>query len=518
MADKIINTFQQRRQLENDIAALTETENEAALLQAVRHIAQNYPTDMVRNGLLKNLDTNSNQMRGGLGHLATLLPPEEITSALRSTVADRARPPQVRLNAAMILERFLGQEVAPALLSDLQDSNDIAFQSLRDAVTEAEQNRYILLEYVTQMREESAEVAHLVVEHAARLSAANRLELLRLIAQDDRPPVANAALQQLEQMTAADTVAEVGDELARTLHTLHYTLPPEQAQRIQRALRKLQFGGAGYTPPATAGWRALLSPAEASGNQAVWFLSTPPEDAPSGPFLSLVVNLYTGVLAAYGHDEMEAVDLPTSHEIGELVAVAAADNEDTVLLEAPFDFGRWLVQQALTAHWEGRAWQSLFGEYSLYNDWIWQFDAPQVDETLLALCTIEATQDDDAATLDPVQIETAATELLRHPAMLGWHTYGRLIVQTLREHVALDAHRPATENAITLLRSLTGWLEHKAIFHGFQAGLRTQAGWLQIAGSQRSAQHAQFLATHFAHIPPEQNPFLVQLFAQALQE
>ncbi|MCB0071693.1 MAG: hypothetical protein KDE20_09560, partial [Caldilineaceae bacterium] len=159
MSDKIINTFQQRRQLTQAIEAMGDTRTEAELTAAARRIAHTYPADLVLSTLLKYLDTPKSQLRGGLGHLAALLPGDEATAALRSAVANRGNDPQIRITAALILERFLGQTLPGALISDLEDSNEVAFQSLREAVEEGRENRHILLEYVTQMRETEAGVA-----------------------------------------------------------------------------------------------------------------------------------------------------------------------------------------------------------------------------------------------------------------------------------------------------------------------------------------------------------------------
>ena len=158
MTDKIINTFQQRRQLNDAFSNIANTKTQAELLEAVRQITREYPSDLIISTLMKFLDTKNSQMRGGLGHLAALLPPDEIIDALHRTVANRNLSTQLRLNSVSILERFLGETVSPALLGDLQDTDEIAFQSLCEAVEEGRQNRYILLEYVTQMRDEDEAV------------------------------------------------------------------------------------------------------------------------------------------------------------------------------------------------------------------------------------------------------------------------------------------------------------------------------------------------------------------------
>src|SRR5690606_1075980 len=103
---------------------------------------------------------------------------------LRAVVADRQHAPLQRTTAALILERYLGETVSPVLMGDLAGSDDAAFQSLLEAIEEGRTNRHVLLEYVTQMAEHPVDVAYMVLGLLDRLAPADRVELLRLIAQD----------------------------------------------------------------------------------------------------------------------------------------------------------------------------------------------------------------------------------------------------------------------------------------------------------------------------------------------
>ncbi len=230
MADEpIINTFQQRRALEQAIGALAETASEADLVEAVRALKFAYPTELLLPALLKRLDTPSSQLRGGLARLAALLPPEEAAPALRRYVGDRRNPPTARTTAAMILDRFLGDPAPPALTADLRESDDAAFQSLAEAVADARANPHVLLEYVTQMQPYGEEIALLVLHHLDRLDGDDRVALLRLMAQDARPIVARAALGRL------DTLAASGNALAaRALYTLQWATAPDIAALAER--------------------------------------------------------------------------------------------------------------------------------------------------------------------------------------------------------------------------------------------------------------------------------------------
>ena len=111
MSDKIIHTFQQRRQLEQAIADFAHTQSEAELAAAARRVVHTYPAEALTL-LLKHLDTQDSQVRGGLGHLAALLPTEETTAALRSFVANRQHSPQARVTRGLARRTFSERRIA----------------------------------------------------------------------------------------------------------------------------------------------------------------------------------------------------------------------------------------------------------------------------------------------------------------------------------------------------------------------------------------------------------------------
>ena len=78
MSDEITSIFQQRRQLALDIAKMAEAESEAELAAAAQTVAQAYPAGLILAEIVKNLNTLSSQLRGGLGHLAALLPETDV--------------------------------------------------------------------------------------------------------------------------------------------------------------------------------------------------------------------------------------------------------------------------------------------------------------------------------------------------------------------------------------------------------------------------------------------------------
>ena len=530
MTDKTITTFQQRRQLESAFIGMAKIENELGLIQLAQALVKEHPTELILPPFLKHLGTVDSQVRGGLGHLATLLPAEEIRPVLRSATANRQLDPAARFNAAMIIERFLGEEIPVGALADLNDTNELAFQSLCEAVDEGKRDRHILYEYVSQLREESEEISLIVLEQLQRLSSTDRLELLRLIAQDDRPMVAIGALEYLELIEPTDA----GAGLLRTLHTLQFTIPPEHAQRVERHLRKLRFRGQPYTAPDASRWRALITPAEASGNQSIWFFEQTEEA--TGAFLSIILNRVGGILKTLAVEEMHKEDLPQNHAIGELfsISVGPGGGQTLVFLEVPFDYGRWLVQQALSAHWEGASWRELFDEYTLYNDLIWQFEAPQLAAEITALYAYAVSENDSEKsstaqqTTEKVAEQVAAQmrvveELLHHPVMVGWVFEVRALLSTyydtiVSNTVASDDGPSNTKRTMTLLHELTAVPGGAEMLSGIQAGLEAQAGWLHIAGSPQTGGYALQIARSIDPEKPENNLFLLELFGRVLGE
>lgn len=506
MADKIIHSFQQRRQLAQDIAALAETKSEAELVERVRQLVREHPADLLAATLVKHLDTPSSQLRGGLGHLAALLPPDEITPLLRSAAANRANSAQIRVTAALILERFLGETLSPAILNDLSQSNEVAFQSLREAVEEATRNRHVLLEYVMQMHQTNEQIALMVLDLAGRLEPEYRVDLYRLLAQDEWPVVARTALPRLERLAAEN------EQALQALYTLRFMLPPDEAEEVTRSLRKLQFTGHRYTPPAAEGWRALMSPTDIGGSYSVWFVKEATEGQYDGVLLGMVLNHRMGVLQTFGSEILPADQLPSSHPVGQLVTVRTDSGQPAVLLEIPFDVARWLLAQVHTAHWAAVPLRPLPGEYRLYGDRLWRFAMPEVDPAL-ALYFGE-----DESPLPPAdELDKVAVELLAHPAFAGWSFNNRLLLHSLGVTNSSLAQLPLDEVAAVMLAELSNRPEYVQLLEALSAALRVQAVWLHSAGNVESARRAHLLARTMAQLSPPQNPLLLRLLEAALR-
>lgn len=509
---RIIHTFQQRRQLEETLAALGTTQSEARLIDQVRDMADRFPAELLVAAVRRNLGTTSSQIRGGLGHLCALLPPDLIVPQLRAVVADRQHAPLHRTTAALILERYLGETVSPALTGDLAGSDDAAFQSLLEAVSEGRTNRHVLLEYVTQMAEHPVDVAFMVLGLLDRLAPADRVEPLRLIAQDQRHQLAGVALDRLALLAAADA----GAPAHTALYTLAQTLSPTLAERCERSLRKLQFMGQRYQPPPPVGWHALLSAADTGGFLTLWFVreATAPERN-DGALLAFVLAPADGALQFSGVETMEQTQLPPLHTIGDLVPLNAPHGKPAPPLQIPFDVGRALVSQTLAAWWARDAQADLPGEYKLVNDLLWQFAPPVMPEPLAAFLVDVATtslEEPDAAAL-----EAAASALIPHQIFATWIDWATAVWSSLQP--ARDGANALNTIALTgvVLREIDGLPNRSDLQATLAAALRLQALWLALHCEEALAGQAVLLARWMGALPVRKNPFLAGLLHAGLE-
>lgn len=509
MSDKIINTFQQRRQLEQAFSDLAATTSDLELREAAKSIVHTFPAEGVLSALIKRLDSPSGQVRGGLGHIAGLLDSDEVLPALRNVAANRGLSPQARLTAASIAHRYLGTALPHVLLADLTDTEEIAFQSLREALDEARYNRHVLLEYVMQMQEHPEAIAWMVMDMLERVVPEERAELLRLIAQDARVAVTKGAIQRLEALALAGT-----EGAARALHTLRFALTGDLATQAERSERKARFGGHAYTPPSTDGWRALLSSADPNGGQSVWLLRAPiaEVDGVDGILLGFAHNELLGMTHFFGTETLDKTLLPQPAPLGTLVTVTMDSGHTAAMLEAPFDYGRWLLQQALARRQTLHPEEERDDEYKLYNDLVWQFAPPSFESS--AWPRWQYTSPTNALSeprLTAVE-RTAITErLFQHPVMEHWQLHNGALLST-GERSTL----PQQELVTALLKQMERGSDGQQLGLALQAGLRVQASWLYLAGEMALAEQCAALAESLTSLPVTQNPVLAHMLGGAL--
>ena len=535
-SDGIIHSFHLRRQLEQDLADLAATNSQAALTQGVQRLVEQYSSELLLAAVLRHLGTSSSQLRGGLGQLCALLPLEDTAAALRGVAGNRSKTPQERTTAALVLERYLEQPVAGALLADLAGTEEVPYQSLLEALEEARQNRHVLLEYVTQMQEHPVDTAFMVLRLVDRLRPGDRADLLRLIAQDARPQVAHAAIDRL-----AAAAAEVeGDPCLRSLHTLLFALAPDDAALAERHLRKLQFGGKRYQPPPDVGWQALLGPSDASGYLSVWFVRHTSDagdagadrtgDAGGNIWLGFILSVQGSILQFSGSEDMPRAYLPRQAAPGELVTVRTSGGQNTVLLSAPFDVGRWLVRQALDARWRQTSTSAsnqsagqlgddpLRGEYALYNDLLWQFASPRLPTELVEWWDrSDAGHSTFDTARDSPKVADAAAILVEDPAMEGWVRWSTAMWNNVKYRSQQPPAVPPATLVSLLLRELARMPDHKALLQAMIAGLRVQTLWYAVAGDQANAGHAALLARATATLPIIENPLLAGLLQKGFR-
>ena len=516
MSNRIIHSLRERRLVEDAVAGLADTTSEAELTREVQRIASEHAPELVLPAIRKHLGTGSSQMRGGLGRLSTLLAGPETAAMLRTEAGRRDNPTQTRLNAAMILEKFLQVEVSAGLMGDLKDPNFVVLQSLQEAVEEARSNRRVLMEYVRQMRQENPDVAYLVIDLIGQLDETDQPELLRLIAYDSRPGVGEAAVDRLSSLRGA----AVGAQSAAKLHTLQSTLRPELARAAARNLRKLRLAGVHWNVQSADDWWALISPSNLQGTQHLWFLWDGNEV--EGKLVGLRLNRAAGVLGAFGNDSMDRRHLPSRRQVGELLSISTSPGESTVFVTIPYNYARHLLQVGLESHWRAGSERALPDDFTLFCPLLFQCQADPISDALSSLLASGPELWDE----EQEELSKVSAALLEHAAMAGW------ILPVDENSVDTEAIRrqaPRREVDRTGLSSLAsiplqelGKLAASVVsedipqelIEQLRQALLAQAAWLHYAGDQNFARRAVYVAESLRRVPLHKHPLLLQMIAR----
>ena len=514
MSNKIINSLQERRQVEEAVAGLADLSSEPAMMQEVQKIARDHAPSLVLPAIRRHLNTDSSQLRGGLGRLAAQLGGSETVAMLRKEAGRRDNPTQTRLTAAVILERFLQVEVSAGLMGDLRDPNLMVMQSLQEAVEEGKANRQVLLEYVRQMRQENQDVAFLVLSLIDQLAEEDQPELLRLIAYDSRTAVAEAALGQLSGLRDS----AIGVHSADALHTLQSSLRPELAQAAARNLRKLRLAGVRWESVPADDWWALISPCDYQGTQHLWFLGT--DGGTDCKLVGLRINRIAGILEGFGSENVDGQHLPPRRQIGEMLSISLAPGESAVFLSIPYTYGRQCLQHSLESHWRASS-RTLPEEFTLYCPYLFRHSlepiSPQLSSLLASGPELWAQEENS--------LPQVTMSLLGHPAMANWV----LSTGNMSEDISEPGGRiQDSERGRTGLQPLAGLpmeeLEKLAgtvvseevpqeLSEQLRQALLAQAGWLHYAGHQSFARHAVFVAESLNHKQLHSHPLLLQMIA-----
>ena len=518
MGEKIANTFQLRRRIDEAVAALADCSSEAELVQSVEAIVQEHAPTLVLPALRKHLNSDSSQMRGGLGRLAARMPRVESVALLRKEAGRRDNPTQTRLTAAMILEKFLNVEVPPGLMGDLNDPHLVVKQSLQEALEAGRNNRQVLLEYVLQMRQESQEVAFLILDLLGQLAEADQPALLHLIAYDDRPAVAETAIARLGALRGP----AVAGQSAAALRALKYSLRPELARLPERQLRKMSLAGVGWEPVATEDWSALISPCSFQGTQHLWLVRY--EEEAGGSLIGMRINRMVGILDAFGNESVEREHLPPRRPVGEMLSVSLTREDQKVFLSIPYAYARHSLESCLESYWQAGG-RGLADGFTLYCPLIFGYSAgAMADDMSDLLASGPALWGQGEGELSQV-----TGTLLGHRAMAGWvlpvGDGDREAAAEARERVADNAALQGSPSFAALEPGMLESVAHSIVRESvpqelaeqLRRALLAQAGWLHIAGHQSYARRAVYTAESLRHEPLDSHPLLLQMIVLGLR-
>ncbi|MEA3337773.1 MAG: hypothetical protein U9R25_17900 [Chloroflexota bacterium] len=488
---KIITSFQNRLALENAIRSFADTSDDQELYEKAQGIAEQHGEQAIP-AMLAALNTSNPQLRGGLGYLSTFFDQDRTITALSAVARDRSEPDQARMSAIMILQRYLGVEPDESMYANMASPEKLALQSLQQVLAEVPANPSILLDYLGQLSFEPLDVLMTMVQSTRRLSEGERVELLRLFAQDPHTPAASEALGILG--------STINREASKALQELIPTLPPDRKPEARRALQKLRLQGIAVTPPAPppAASRCLASPIDIMGRQLLWFC-VPNEDEETCAVLQLQITGQAGIVDALGNLSVPNETLPPAMSKGTLHA-ADKSLPGLTWLEAPFDYGRRRVLDGLSTNWLHRTTPSL--AYRFHNVALWRWSPPQPRPT--------------SAEPQPVAPEETLI-LLDQVAMAGWVLLSERVFEAAE--AMLETGKEITpeqfERGVEQL-TRTEFADQSAQQALVKTSLNKMSEWLALAGEQTTADLAAATAWSLDR-SPEGHPFLLAVTARGLR-
>jgi hypothetical protein len=410
-----------------------------------------------------------------------------------------------------ILERYLKEPVDESMMAGLRDADTVAVQSLRELIHEMAGNQFAVIEYLRQLAEQPPEVSWMILDAVPRMPADPHLvTLLRMLAQGEDDRLARGALEQLGRTRST--------EAARALVGLVATLPPERAALAERGLRKLRLsrrspsGGDVPEPelPEPIGWRALLSPVDGAGVQAIWFVCAPNAEG-LGTLFGILCKDPEGIIASFGSTDVPGANLPPEQPTGSLHAIQTVkDAPPILLLEVPFDVGREAVREALALNWASGHPTPL--EYRLLNPLIWEQRSMTAGEQggkeEWEIAPPLPCSSAPLHTADP----TASATLLDHPAFAGWFWQA----QELYDAAERLGEQPGAAARADSIQALAQAHFGPAEVASLQRRLRRMAQWLTLATEAEAAALAVATAEQLGQIPPAESPFVRRLISIGL--
>ena len=220
-------------------------------------------------------------------------------------------------------------------------------------------------------------------------------------------------------------------------------------------------------------------------------------------------NELLGVTHFFGAETLDKTLLPPQQTIGQLVTVTMDNGRTATMLEAPFDYGRWLLLRAFAQTPISPETAEARSEYKLYNDWLWQFAPPVVDEWLHTLWRVAT----PGETIDSATLIHATAALFQHPVMASWQLRNWALFP-----VAYQNQLPTQEVVAALLTQINQSADSGPLTAALTAGLRVQAGWLYIAKQTELANQAHQIAQQLPNLSITENPVLAHLLTSALAQ
>jgi len=486
---KLITRLRDRHTIEAALAHMLAVQTDEEWDQQAQRIAHMGPE--VLRVLTQKLNTATTSELAALGTIATYMDRDLVTRALDRLIHRADTPDVPRMNAILILERHLGEPVSEAAFMSLQDPRGVARQSLAQTLKAAHENRFLLLEYLRILLEQPAEATHAVIDALVEMGEDEGIALLRLLAQDEEPPIAEHAVNTL---TALRSPAAL-----RALQSLLPTLPPALHDHAERAVRKICFRGQEVAPlpPVSKQCRVLISPIDGRGNQLLWFLRHDPIEK-WVRFLGTVVNDTVGLKDAFGDDAALPGRFPGRRRPG-TVHIVQPEDRPLILLEAPYDYGRRLLLQGLALNFGVGLPTPL--DYRLLNDQVWDYQLPAEFPTRLPI-------------VPPAQRRTLfplLDSLLDHPALENWFVEGESVyvyVERLTHWQHIDSSDPTAQR--WLMNLVTEYFGPEALAH-YQARLVRMSEWFMWAEDEATAHLAWVAAATLPRIPPQQHPLVVRM-------
>jgi hypothetical protein len=520
---KVITTLRERWGIDQDIQEMLRVRSEKEFTNRAQQLAAR--GEQVIPVILRCLDRADGRLLSVLGTISSLYPHrEQILNRLYGAAADLDRPDRGRVSAMLILERFLGQEPDPYLISTLDDPQFMAVESIREMIREGERDPRVLVEYTRSLAEQTEETIEEVIETLVEVGAERAVPVLCLLAQDDLDALGEAALLALGRLYYP--------EAGHGLQSILPLLPPERRALCERSLLKLSLKQVPVRPrpPVNEAWRALVSPIDGEGSQVIWFIGEP-NDQGLCRFVGLSINDREGIRQAYGHVDVPTDTLPERRLRGHVHNVALQTGPPDegerssggmargggmllLMLEADFDYGRRLVREGQACN--ARQGRLLPVEYRLFGPWLWQYDDTQVASSRWQ-DTRPAGMAGQAGPALPLA-ETA--RLLSHPAFRGWFAYGESVLQ---HAMSLLRRSPLIIGADTGgdVAALARTYFDRATIERLQARLTANSEWLWRAGDAQAAGSAARVAETLGSTSPAEHPFargMVELGLRAVIE